>query len=54
MTQGTAVLLPPVDDLPEDMQQADFARRFGSIDGPAALRLRAVIEERIGALPLYR
>lgn len=54
MAQGPAVLLPPVDDLPEDMQQADFARRFGSIDGPAALRLRAVIEERIGALPLYR
>lgn len=54
MAQGPAVLLPPVDDLPEDMQQADFARRFGSVDGPAAQRLRAVIEERIGALPLYR
>ncbi|MFZ4287329.1 hypothetical protein [Variovorax sp. HJSM1_2] len=54
MAQGSAVLLPPVDDLPEDLQQADFARRFGSVDGPAVQRLRAVIEERIGALPLYR
>jgi hypothetical protein len=54
MAQSPITLLPPVDDLPEDMQQADFARRYGSVDGPAAQRLRAVIEERIGALPLYR
>jgi uncharacterized protein YfiM (DUF2279 family) len=54
MAKGVVILLPVVDDLPEDMQQADFARRFGRVDGPAAQRLRTMIEERIGALPLYQ
>ena len=48
------VLLPVVDDLPENMQLAEFTRRFGGIDAPAALRLRADIERRLGALPVYR
>ncbi|MDB5846260.1 MAG: hypothetical protein JWP29_12 [Rhodoferax sp.] len=48
------VLLPSVDDLPEDMQLAVFIRRFGGVDSPPALRVRADIERRIGSLPLYR
>ena len=49
-----AVLLPKVEDLPENMQLPEFSRRFGSVDGPAALRVRADIERRLGVLPLYR
>jgi uncharacterized protein YfiM (DUF2279 family) len=49
-----AMLLPKVEDLPENMQLPEFSRRFGSVDGPAALRVRADIERRLGGLPLYR
>lgn len=45
-------LLPPVADLPEDMQEADFARRFGGIDGEPYRRLAADIERRLDTLPL--
>jgi hypothetical protein len=49
-----AVLLPVVEDLPENMQLLEFTRRFGSVDSAPALRVRADIERRIGSLPLYR
>jgi hypothetical protein len=47
-------LLPPVGDLPEHLDQATFARRYGSIDSPAFQALADDIESRLDALPLYR
>ena len=48
------VLLPPVADLPESMQLAEFNRRFGGVEGSAARSLRNDIERRLAALPVYR
>ncbi len=53
-TQAEAVLLPPVTELPEGMQLAEFNRRFGGVDGAGSRRLRADIERRLSTLPLYR
>lgn len=45
-------LLPPIADLPEDMQESEFARRFGGVSGEPYRRLTAEIERRLDALPL--
>ena len=45
-------LLPAIADLPEDMQEAEFMRRFGGINGEPYRRLTADIERRLDALPL--
>jgi hypothetical protein len=47
-------LLPPIRDLPEMLQEAEFKRRFGSVDSGSFKRLKHDIEQRIGALALYR
>ncbi|WP_394789557.1 hypothetical protein [Rhodoferax sp.] len=47
-------LLPKVQDLPEDMQTAEFQKRFGGVDGIAYKKMAADIEQRIAALALYR
>lgn len=53
-SQVGLVLLPDVADLAEDMQLAEFNRRFGGVEGAAARRVRADIEIRLAGLPLYR
>ena len=51
---GDADLLPKVSDLPEDLQAAEFQKRFGGVDGPGYKKMAAEIERRIAALGLYR
>ncbi len=46
--------MPAVADLPEHMQQAEFERRFGGIDGPGYRKTMATIEARVASLPLLR
>ena len=47
-------LLPKVQDLPEDMQMAEFQKRFGGMDGTGYKKMAYEIEQRIAALALYR
>lgn len=47
-------LMPQLDDLPEGLPEAEFRRRFGSVDSPAYRKLADAIEARLDALPLYR
>ena len=49
-----ADLLPKVSDLPEDLQAAEFQKRFGGVDGPGYKKMTAEVERRIAALGLYR
>ena len=49
-----AVIFPNVKDLPEDMRQEEFQRRFGGTGGTAYSRLAAEIEQRVGALAMFR
>jgi hypothetical protein len=46
--------MPPTEDLPEFMAEAEFKRRFGGIDAPPYKHMMAEIERRIAALTLYR
>ena len=41
-------------DLQEFMTCEEFKRRSGGVGQPARLKMRAEIERRIAALPLYR
>ncbi len=47
-----ADLLPSIADLPENMQDPEFVRRFGGVDAPAYKRLMAEIERRLDGVPL--
>ena len=47
-------LLPPVKDLPEFMQEAEFKKRYGGVGSAVYKKMQADIEQRIAALPLYR
>jgi hypothetical protein len=47
-------LMPPTEDLPEFMPEAEFKRRFGGIDAPRYQHMMAEIERRIAVLTLYR
>jgi hypothetical protein len=49
-----ADLLPPIADLPEDLQEAEFNQRFGGIGGVGYERIVRDIERRLDALPLLR
>jgi hypothetical protein len=49
-----ADFMPPVADLPEFMNEADFARRFGGVGQPAYTKMMADIESRVAALPVLR
>lgn len=49
-----ADLAPPLADLPENMPEDEFRRRFGGRDSPAYRRMGDEIERRIAALPLYQ
>ena len=45
-------LLPMVKDLPEDMQEADYKRRFGGVGAPAHQAMVREIDARLDRLPL--
>ena len=49
-----ADLLPPIGDLPTQLSEKQFARRFGAVGSAAYNRVLADIEARIDALPLLR
>jgi hypothetical protein len=49
-----ADFMPDVADLPEFMNEADFARRFGGVGQPAYTKMMAEIESRVAALPVMR
>ena len=54
LAQGLAEddLLPAVHDLPEDMQEPEFKRRFGGVGAPAHQAMLREIETRLDQLPL--
>lgn len=56
MSQGSdeSLFMPSVRDLPENLDGPEFERRFGDIDSPDFLAMKAEIETRIAACPLYR
>lgn len=47
-------LVPPAQDLPEYLAEAEFLRQFGGVGAPAYNALLAEIDRRIEALPLLR
>ncbi|HOM14375.1 MAG TPA: hypothetical protein PLB41_13765 [Rubrivivax sp.] len=49
-----ADLLPPIGDLPTQLSEKQFARRFGAVGSAAYNRVLADIEARIDALPLLQ
>jgi hypothetical protein len=49
-----AMLLPPVNDLPEFLRQPEFEAFYGQVGSPPYQRVLADIERRLNALPLYR
>jgi hypothetical protein len=51
---GDADLLPPVNDLPEHLPQAEFDARYGGVGGAGYQRLLAVIESRLDAMPMFQ
>jgi len=55
LTAGVAEqdLMPPADDLPEELRSDDFERRFGHIGSPAYLKVMGEIERRINACAFY-
>jgi hypothetical protein len=50
--QPDSALLPPVHDLPENMPEAEFHRRFGGVGTPAYQAVVRDIEARLDRLPL--
>jgi hypothetical protein len=49
-----SLFIPMLKDLPEKLTSASFAERFKDIDSPEFHAMKARIEERILACPLYR
>lgn len=49
-----ADFMPPARDLPEGLSEAEFKRRFGGVDSPRYREMAQRIEQRLGALALYR
>lgn len=47
-------IMPVVNDLPSQMSEAEFKRRFGGVDTPRYNELVAEIDRRVEQLPLYR
>lgn len=47
-------IIPMTEDLPEPMNEAEFKRRFGDINGAAYRRMMSEIEQRLADLALYR
>ena len=53
-SRDTALYLPEVRDLPEFLPEAVFEGRYGGVGGAGYVRLLALIERRIAALPVHR
>ncbi len=51
--RSDADLIPSVEGLPTGLGEAEFRRRYGSMDSPAYAAEVAEVERRVGALPLY-
>ncbi|MDT7837389.1 hypothetical protein [Aquabacterium sp. OR-4] len=51
---GDRDLLPDVSDLPENLPEPEFQRRFGGVDAPAYRAMLAGIEQRLNRLPLLQ
>ena len=49
-----AVIYPNLKDLPEDLQEDEFKRRFGGVGGVAYTKMAAEIERRVAALAIFR
>jgi hypothetical protein len=49
-----SLFMPSLKDLPENLNTEDFAERFKDIDSPEFQAIKAQIEERILACPLYQ
>lgn len=49
-----ADFMPPARDLPEGLAETEFKRRFGGVDSPRYREVAQRIEQRLGALALYR
>jgi len=47
-------LLPPLDDLPRGLSEAEFRARYGDVESAAYQALVADIDARVAALPLHR
>lgn len=47
-------LMPPIDGLPAQLSEKQFAQRYGAVGSAAYNRVLADIEARIDALPLWR
>jgi hypothetical protein len=47
-------LMPGLDGLPDNLPQAEFARRFGGVGAPAYNALVADINQRVAALSLFQ
>jgi hypothetical protein len=50
--QPEGALLPPVQDLPENMPEGEFHRRFGGVGAPPYQAVLREIEARLDRLPL--
>jgi hypothetical protein len=49
-----ALFMPPINDLPEGLQNLEFRSRYQDLDTQAYAQARRVLEERIAELALYR
>jgi uncharacterized protein YfiM (DUF2279 family) len=47
-------MMPAITGLPDNLPEAEFARRFGGVGGPGYTSLAAEIERRLTQLPLFR
>jgi hypothetical protein len=51
---GEREFMPEAADLPENMAEADFVRRYGGVGAPRYDAMMAEIERRVGGLALYQ
>ncbi len=49
-----ADIMPPARDLPENLREAEFDRRYGGVDAPEYQRVVTEIDRRVAACRLYR
>lgn len=51
---GEPEFMPAAADLPENLQEAEFLRRFGGVGAPQYEMMVGEIDRRVAALPIYR
>lgn len=54
VTEDESLFMPPIDQLPEGLQDPEFRRRYEDLDTQAYDRVRNEVERRIVTLALYR